>query len=309
MERSWASSTMRNSVPYWCRCPMSFGLRVRQCPLSESPKALKNWSPSACSSSMFFGATTARTDRPPALFCRSRMAVVLPAPGSATSKCQERLSQESCSFAWRRLAKAVSMNGYVLKGERVMSAAPLTSYEPVKYGLDGYHQHLGVLVEALVGQVSWPQESPSVQKRWQDECRRVGDPIDEPVHLRESRCCGDDVRLWLRLEYEHERAILGRSRDAAAPRRVCASLWLPTRSLCPPSAQGNRLPQHIPPRQKYTEHPRPSCHNTGQTHGHGVVRGVPDTHTIGPGMRVCCRFARDTHDGASCDFAPSAAAV
>src|SRR2546422_178833 len=96
---------------------MSFGLRVRQCPFSESPKALKNWSPSACSSSMFFGATTARTDRPPALFCRSRMAVVLPAPGSATSRCQERLSQESCSFAWSLRAKAVSMNGYFLKGE------------------------------------------------------------------------------------------------------------------------------------------------------------------------------------------------
>src|SRR6266567_1550784 len=253
---------------------MSFGLRVRQCPRSGSPKALKNWSPSACSSSMFFGVTTARTERPPALFCRSWMAVVLPAPGSATSRCQERLSQESCSFAWSLRAKAVSMNGYFLKGECVMGTAPLTSYEQVKYGQDGHRQHLGVLVGALVGQVSWPQYSPIVQKRWQDECRHVGDPIDEPVHLRESRCCGDDVRLWLRLEYEHERAILGHWRDDAAPRRVCAWLWLPTRSLGPPSIVGNRLPQHIPPRQKYTEHSRPSCHNTGQTHGHGVVREV-----------------------------------
>src|SRR5881394_1841531 len=152
MERSWASSTMRNSVPYWYRCPMSFGLRVRQCPFSESPKALKNWSPSACSSSLFFGATTARTERPPALFCRSRMLMVLPAPGSATSRCQERLSQESYSFAWRRLAKAVSMNGYFLKGDCVMVTTPLTSYEQVKHGLDDQDQHLGVPVGAKV----WP---------------------------------------------------------------------------------------------------------------------------------------------------------
>src|SRR6266536_1595141 len=136
---------------------MSFGLRVRQCPFSESPKALKNWSPSACSSSMFFGATTARTDRPPARFCRSRMVVVLPAPGSATSRCQERLSQESCSFAWSLRAKAVSMNGYFLKGEYAMGRVPLTSYEQVKYGLDDQVQHPGVPALALAGQVSQPQ--------------------------------------------------------------------------------------------------------------------------------------------------------
>src|SRR5436190_11746841 len=138
---------------------MSFGLRVRQCPFSESPKALKNWSPSACSSSMFFGATTARTDRPPALFCRSRMAVVLPAPGSATSRCQERLSQESYSFAWSLRAKAVSMNRFFLKGECVMVTTPLTSYEQATHGLDDQAQHLRVPAGAFVGQASWPQYS------------------------------------------------------------------------------------------------------------------------------------------------------
>src|SRR5260370_28094636 len=192
---------------------MSFGLRVRQCPLSESPKALKNWSPSDCSSSMFFGATTARTERPPALFCRSRMLVVLPAPGSATSRCQERLSQESYSFAWSLRAKAVSMNGYFLKGECVMVTTPLTSYEQVKYGQGDQAQHLGVPSRALVGQVSWPQYSPSVQKRWLDECPGAGDPIDALAHLRESRCWADGAQFLIRSECERGVAALPPGRD------------------------------------------------------------------------------------------------
>src|SRR5215469_4375106 len=86
------------------------GLRVLQCPRIGRPSAAKNWSPSACSSSLFLGATTARTDRPPARFCRSRILMVLPAPGSATITCQLRLSQEWWSIFWSRLAKAVSTN-------------------------------------------------------------------------------------------------------------------------------------------------------------------------------------------------------
>src|SRR5438874_7571953 len=104
--------------------PHEFRLAGAPMPFSESPKALKNWSPSACSSSMFFGATTARTDRPPALFCRSRILIVLPAPGSATMRCQERLSQASYSIAWNLRAKAVSMKMSFLKGECVIVLAP-----------------------------------------------------------------------------------------------------------------------------------------------------------------------------------------
>src|SRR5438105_3321027 len=104
---------------------MSFGLRVLQCPRIGRPSAAKTWSPNACSSSLFLGATTARTDRPPALFCRSRILMVLPAPGSATIRCQERLSQASCSIFWNRFAKAVSTKMSFLKSGWVMRVPPL----------------------------------------------------------------------------------------------------------------------------------------------------------------------------------------
>jgi len=108
-----------------------------------------------------------------------------------------------------------------------MVTAPLTSYEQVKHGLDDQVQHLGMLVGALVGQVSWPQYSPIVQKRWLGECLGVGDPIDALAHLRESMCCGGDEQHPLRPECEHGLLPLERWRDDAAPRRVCASFWLP----------------------------------------------------------------------------------
>src|SRR5258708_34805421 len=169
MERSWASSTMRHSVPYWWRCPISLGLRVRQCTRLGSPNAVKNWSPNACSSSLFFGATTARTVREPVVFSRSRMLMVLPAPGSATITCQLRLSKAERSIAWNLRAKAVSMKLFFLKGECVTVTAPLASYEQVKHGLDDQVRHLGVLVGALVGQVSWPRLKVVAQKRWLGE--------------------------------------------------------------------------------------------------------------------------------------------
>src|SRR5437660_5697868 len=125
---------------------MSFGLRVLQCPRIGRPSAAKNWSPNACSSSLFLGATTARTDRPPALFCRSRILMVLPAPGSATMRCQERLSQASCSIFWNRFAKAVSMKMSFLKGERVIVLAPQAKQsEQVRHGQDDQARHPGQL--------------------------------------------------------------------------------------------------------------------------------------------------------------------
>src|SRR6266571_1610418 len=209
---------------------MSFGLRVRQCPRSGSPKAPKNWSPSACSSSMFFGATTARTDRPPALFCKSRILMVLPAPGSATMRCQERLSQASYSIAWNLRAKAVSMKMSFLKGEDVIVLAPQAlRSEQVRHGQDDQVRHPGVPTVALVEQVSWPRYSLSAQKRWPDECPGVGDPIDVLAHLLEFLCFGDGVPPVLHPEYEPERATLVHGRFWPVPRRVCAWLWLPTR--------------------------------------------------------------------------------
>src|SRR6266487_2917220 len=170
---------------------MSFGLRVRQCPRSGIPRAVKNWSPSACSSSIFFGATTARTDRPPALFCRSRILMVLPAPGSATMRCQERLSQASCSIAWNLRAKAVSMKMSFLKGECVIVAAPLaTRSERVRHVQDDQVRHPGRLAVGSRVQVSWPRYLLSAQRRWLDECPGVGDPIDGFARFDESLRCG-----------------------------------------------------------------------------------------------------------------------
>src|SRR5712691_9572702 len=208
---------------------MSFGLRVRQCPRSGSPKALKNWSPSACSSSMFFGATTARTDRPPALFCRSRILMVLPAPGSATMRCQERLSQASCSIAWNLRAKAVSMKMSFLKGECVIVMAPQALHsEQVRHGQDDQVRHLERLVVGSRVQVSWPRYLLSAQKRWLDECPGAGDPTDALAHLLESLCFDGGEPFLLRPECEHGLTALARGRDDAAPHRVCAWLWLPT---------------------------------------------------------------------------------
>ena len=43
------------------------------------------------------------------------MPIVLPAPGSATITCQERLCQAERSIAWNRRSKAVSMKMSFLK--------------------------------------------------------------------------------------------------------------------------------------------------------------------------------------------------
>src|SRR6266516_1875958 len=229
MERSWASSTMRHSVPYWCRCPMSLGLRVLQCPRSGSPNAVKNWSPNACSSSLFFGATTARTDRPPAVFSRSRKLMVLPAPGSATITCQLRLSQASCSIAWNLRAKAVSMKMSFLKGECVIVAAPQALHsEQVRHGQDDQVRHPGQLSGGSRVRVSWPRCSLSAQKRWLDECPGVGDPIDALARLDEFLHFGDGEQSPLRSECERGLAALVHGQSSPAPRRVCAWHWLPT---------------------------------------------------------------------------------
>src|SRR6266702_1866890 len=107
---------------------------------------------------MFFGATTARTDRPPALFCRSRILMVLPAPGSATIRCQERLSQASCSIAWNLRAKAVSMKMSFRKGECVIVMAPQAlRSEQVRHGQDDQVRHPGVPAGALAGPIAWPR--------------------------------------------------------------------------------------------------------------------------------------------------------
>src|SRR5258708_31642830 len=73
----------------------------------------------------------------------------------------------------------------------------------------------------------------------------------------------------------------------------------------PPSVVGSRLPQHIPPRQKCTGPPHRDGRNTHRTPGPPVARAGRDTHTSVPEMRACCLKKCDTHDGGSCDFAPS----
>src|SRR5215470_5273295 len=45
-------------------CPMILGVRVLHCPRIGTPSAARNWSPKACSSSLFLGVTTARMARP-----------------------------------------------------------------------------------------------------------------------------------------------------------------------------------------------------------------------------------------------------
>src|SRR5919108_423599 len=69
---------------------------------SWTPKAVNNWSPSACSSSLFLGHVTARIAGAPVVSTRSRMLIVLPLPGSATITCQLRLWREERSVAWKR---------------------------------------------------------------------------------------------------------------------------------------------------------------------------------------------------------------
>ncbi len=89
-----------------------------------------------------------------------------------------------------------------------MVAAPLASYEQVKHVQDDQVRHLGQLSVVSEVPVSWPRLKRIAQKRERDGCLGVGDPIDGPAHLRESRYFGDGVQPVLRPEYERERAIL-----------------------------------------------------------------------------------------------------
>src|SRR6266540_836399 len=195
---------------------MSLGFRVRQCPRNCKPSAVKNWSPNACSSSLFFGATTARIERLPAVLIRSRIPIVLPAPGSATITCQERFSN------------AVSMKISLRKREWVMAVAPLASCERVRHVLDDQVRHPGQPPAVLRLSGSAPRYSLIAQLLLLYECLGVDDPIDDLARLDESLRFDDGAPPQLRPEYERGLAVLVHERSWPAPRRVCAWLWLPT---------------------------------------------------------------------------------
>src|SRR6266540_240034 len=165
---------------------MSLGLRVRQCPRSCKPSAVKNWSPSACSPSLFFGATTARIERLPDILIRSRIPIVLPAPGSATITCQERLCQAERSIAWKRFSNAVSMKISLRKREWVMAVAPLASCERVRYVLDDQVRHPGQPPAVLRLSGSAPRYSLIAQLLPLYECLGIADPIDDLARFDES---------------------------------------------------------------------------------------------------------------------------
>src|SRR5450755_1592465 len=165
---------------------MSLGLRVRQCPVSFSPSAANSWSPSACSSSLFFGAVTAKITGEPVVWTISRMPMVLPEPGSATMTCQLRLCRAERSIAWKRRSKAVSTKTSLWKSWWVMRAAPLVTCEHVMGGLDDQGQHLEWQAGVLASPVSWPRHSLIAQALRRDECLPVGDPIDGFARLDES---------------------------------------------------------------------------------------------------------------------------
>src|SRR5436190_12944224 len=107
--------------------------------------------------------------------------------------------------------------------------APLAARsEQVRHVQDDQVRHPGVPAVASVGQVSWPRYLLSAQPLRLDECPGVDDPIDALVHLLESRCFGGGEQFLLRPECEHGQVTLERWLDDAAPRHVCAWLWLPT---------------------------------------------------------------------------------
>src|SRR6266487_2182735 len=252
-------------------CPMILGLRVLQCPRIGTPSAARNWSPKACSSSLFLGVTTARMARPPALFCRSRILVVLPAPGSATMTCQERLCQAERNMAWNLRAKAVSMNGYVLKGEGVMLTIPLTSGASVRYGQDDQRRHLELLSSFWGEPVSSSRCPVSAQRLRRGGSLPVGDPIDVLARLHESRCYDVSAHALLRPEYANGPLALANARVSPASHRVYAWHGPPTSLCAPPSIVGNRLLQ-----RRY--HPRTNIfheYRAGQIYPRILAAGLP----------------------------------
>src|SRR5579864_7069345 len=115
--------------------------------------------------------------REPAVLIRSRIPMVLPAPGSATMICQERLCQAKRSIAWKRFSKAVSTKISCLKRGWVMAAAPLAACEYVMGGLDDQGRHLGVPAVVVRLSVFSPRYSLIAQALRLDECLPVGGPI------------------------------------------------------------------------------------------------------------------------------------
>src|SRR5258708_18232888 len=173
---------------------MSLGLRVRQRPVSFSPSAANSWSPSACSSSLFFGVVTAKITGEPVVWTISRMPMVLPEPGSATMTCQLRLCRAERSIAWKRRSKAVSTKTSLRKSGWVMRTAPLITGEHVMGGLDDQGRHLGWQVGVLAWPVFWPRHSLIAQALRRDEYLPVGDPIDGFARVDGSLRCR--VRAW-----------------------------------------------------------------------------------------------------------------
>src|SRR6266852_2391610 len=206
---------------------MSLGLRVRQRPVSFSPSAANSWSPSACSSSSFFGAVTAKITGEPVVWTISRMPMVLPEPGSATMTCQLRLCRAERSSAWKRRSKAVSTKTSERKRGWVMRAAPLVTCEYAMGGLDDLGRHLGWQVEVLAWPVFWLRHSLIAQALRLDECLPVGDPIDGFARLDGSLRCGVCAQTPLLPECERGPLALVRVRLSPRSRRVCAWLWLP----------------------------------------------------------------------------------
>src|SRR6266566_5909845 len=141
------------------------------------------------------------------------MLVVLPAPGSATITCQLRLCLAQRSIAWKRFSNAVSTKISERMRGWVMNVSPLASCERVRYVQGDQVQHPGQPPAALRLERSMPRRSLIVQSLRRYECLGVGDPIDGPVHLRESLYFGDGALPPLRPEYERGLAALVHGRD------------------------------------------------------------------------------------------------
>src|SRR5438093_9103426 len=117
----------------------------------------------ACSSSLFFGAVTARIEGEPVVRTRSRIPIVLPEPGSATMTCQLRLCRAERSIAWNRRSKAVSTKISFPKRGWVMAAAPLGMCERVRYEPDDQGPHPGWQVPVSGWLFSWIQHLLTVR--------------------------------------------------------------------------------------------------------------------------------------------------
>src|SRR6266536_3201592 len=155
----------------------------------------------------------------------------------------ERLCQAERNMAWNRLAKAVSMNGYVLKGEGVMLTIPLTSGASVRYGQDDQRRHLELLSSFWVEPVSSSRCPLSAQRLRRGGSLLVGDPIDVLARLHESRFYDVSAHALLRPEYANGPLALANARVSPASHRVYAWHGPPTSLCAPPSIVGNRLLQ------------------------------------------------------------------